>query len=105
MNIEPYSDEVSHLSPVLLQHLLRNIRDHLQYVCAPLLCFLRHSWCGQWVPNEKPVKLGKTRKGDDGMRTKRDGAIVFTRLGEFVSEFEDDNDVLLEADYKGFCLE
>ena len=56
------------------------------------------------MPNEEPVKFGKTREGDDGMRTERDGAIVFTRFDEFVDEFEDDDEVLLETNYEGFCL-
>jgi len=38
------------------------------------------------------------------MRPKRDGAIVFACLGEFVGEFEDDDEMLLETDYEGFCF-
>jgi len=69
MDAGPYSNDVSHLSPVFLQHLLCNIRDHLQDVCAPPLCLFCHSRCGQWVPNKESIKLGKTCEGDNGMRT------------------------------------
>jgi hypothetical protein len=37
------------------------------------------------------------------MRAGQDGAVVFTRLNEFVCESGDD-EVLLETDDKGFCL-
>jgi len=68
------------------------------------LGFFNHSRCGKRILDEEPVKLGKSREGDDGMRTKRDGAVVFVRLDELVGELENDYDVLLETYYEGFCL-
>jgi hypothetical protein len=56
------------------------------------------------VPDEEFVKFGKAGEGDDRMRTERDGAVVFTRLNEFVDESEEYNEVLLETNYEGFCL-
>lgn len=38
------------------------------------------------------------------MGTEREGAVVFAGLDEFIDEFEDDDEVLLETDYQGFCL-
>ena len=38
------------------------------------------------------------------MRTEGEGAVVFASLDEFIDEFEDDDEVLLETDYKGFRL-
>ena len=56
------------------------------------------------MPDEDFVKFGKTSEGDDGMRTERDSAVVFTRLSEFVDESEEYDKVLLETDDEGFCL-